>query len=508
MRDRTRWARRIAPVVVTLATAGSAAAAYVCHPDPPGTRTLAVRGDIATYKMTGNRVSVFYRGSKGCRTLRWNIARGTASLDAAFNGCADIQSPSTATRGVTLEGGSADAPDRLKVRTGGRIVGDWPLPIRAWSLDVDGGTALVSTLSSREVYAIQLATGRAAIVGLNRHRDPAQIERPGIVFQDNLYKRNENKATRLLKFIPRRFVDRALTRVGRPLTVKGRIADMAMDGSRVALAMDEFEGECDAVIFWNVTWRYTSRITEDEETTCRLSRRGADIKAISIGGLRAAWTMKVGNVERVLTASSVDCFERLIASAQRITALSGDEKVLAFSLGQRNRGVVGGIDEQMHGSTLLQATAPPAGLAADAGRFALLFPSGELELRAANGSILQRFGSVAGARAVSLRADRLVVLARDSLEVFDAATGRHVRTWPAPRQASGTLDVHFGVAVIPAGRQVLAVSLETGSRIALASAPASVDAEIEAPGVTYAYNVGDRTVVKFIPFARVEAALR
>lgn len=508
-----RGSRSTAVVLIALATASSAAAAYVCHPDPSGTRTLRIEGQVATYAMKENSVSVLFRNAKGdCRALRWNILRGPASDEARPGACNTTPKPtrSVSRRGrvVSLIAGSADSPDRLKVQAGDRIQADWPLPARAWSLDVDQGTAVISTVGSREVYAVHLSTGRATIVAPNRHRDPAQIERTGVVFQDNLYKRNESRPTRLMKFLPRSFVEKALTRVGRALTLRGRIADIAMDGSRIGLAVDGFQGNCDAVIFWNVTWRFTSRITEEDETTCRLSRLGADIKTISMGGLRAAWTIKVGERERLLTASSVDCFERLIASAQRISAVSGDEKLLAFGLAQRDGGLLGGIDKRMRRTTLAEGIAAPTRLAADAGRLAVLLPGGVVDLRAADGRLLREFARIPDARAVALRANRLVVLTRRSLEVLDATTGRHLQTWPAPTEARGTLDVHFGVAVIPVGRQVLAISLETGRRFVAASAPAPVDAEIEAPGVAYTYSANGRGTVKFIPFARLEQALR
>jgi hypothetical protein len=64
------------------------------------------------------------------------------------------------------------------------------------------------------------------------------------------------------------------------------------------------------------------------------------------------------------------------------------------------------------------------------------------------------------------------------------------------------------VAVIPVGRQVLAISLETGRRVVAATGAGPVDAEIEAPGVAYAYNVRGRGIVNFIPFARLEQGLR
>src|SRR5688500_9510743 len=119
-----RWARSTALVVVMLATAGSAAAAYVCHPDPPGTRTLRVTGDVATYAMKGNRVDILTRGPKGCHAIHWNILRGPTSDKGGPDACGASQNPtrsvSRAGRVVSLVAGSADAPDRLQVAAGGR----------------------------------------------------------------------------------------------------------------------------------------------------------------------------------------------------------------------------------------------------------------------------------------------------------------------------------------------------------------------------------------------------
>src|SRR5262245_55321415 len=148
-----RWARRAVVVVVTLVTAGSAAAAYVCHPDPPGARTLVVGGEVSNYAMRGDRVSILFRGSSGCCAVRWSMRRGTASDDVTSHACGDSRRPRTrmrrAGRVVSIEPGAADAPDRLRVRASERVLADWPLPARAWSLDVERGTALVSTRSSR-----------------------------------------------------------------------------------------------------------------------------------------------------------------------------------------------------------------------------------------------------------------------------------------------------------------------------------------------------------------------
>jgi hypothetical protein len=412
---------------------------------------------------------------------------------------------------VALRTGTADEPDTIEVRTpsGAR---SWPLPERAANLDVDGQTAIFSTLQSREVYAVDLTTGRSAIVGLSRRFDTPQIERHGVVFRDNLYKESETDGKTLMKFVPRSFVAKALTIVGKPLRLPGRIADLAMDGSRVALAVQDWRNGCDAVVYWNITWRYAIPITEDDEHTCKWSRDGGSIESISIAGLRAAWTMRVGSQQRMLAASSVDCFERNVATArtsdgERIIAPAGDDGVLAYSVVRRAGSVLGRVGERMRGETLVAGGVAPISVAADDGRIAVLHAGGEVGIRTRDG-LLIRTVNAPRARVVALRAGRLAVLRPSSLDVFDAQTGARLHSWPVPEGVTPRLDMHYGVAVVTAGERVVAISLATGRQVVAAATPNLVGAQIEAPGIAYAYNSGRFAGVKYVPFAQVERALR
>lgn len=84
---------------------------------------------------------------------------------------------------------------------------------------------------------MDIESGRVALVGLTRHRDTPRLDANGLLFRDNVYKRRESDSSTLMKFIPRHHVDAATQNVGKPLSVEGEIADLAMDGSRVALAV-------------------------------------------------------------------------------------------------------------------------------------------------------------------------------------------------------------------------------------------------------------------------------
>src|SRR4029079_4500420 len=115
-------------------------------------------------------------------------------------------------------------------------------------------------------YAVDLRNGRTALIGLDRHGDVPQIDAPGVVFQDNLYKRNERSGRTLMKFIPAAAVDPSLSNAGSPVDLPGPVETIGMDGYRVALAIRE-PGECAQIMYWNIAWNYMSKITDDDERT-------------------------------------------------------------------------------------------------------------------------------------------------------------------------------------------------------------------------------------------------
>lgn len=507
-----RPAGRIAAAsIAAFALASSASAAYVCHPDPAGTRTLRLAGEVVAYELQGRTATLLLSKRGDCARVTWNTASGRSSSRPAV--CATASARTSSSRGgetVEIVPGSADSPDRLAVRAVGRET-SWPLPDRARHLDVDGTTALFSTRVGSEVYAVDLKTGRAAIVGLSRDLDIPDIEPAGIIFRDNLEKAREDDGTTLMKFVPRGYVERALRKVGVPLRLPGRVIDLAMDGSRVALAVRGWRTGCDAVVFWNVTWRYSVPITEEDERTCHWSNQGGSITSVSIGGLRAAWTMRVGDLDRVVSASSVDCFERIVATArrdrgERILGVGGDGAVIAYAVGRQGRAELGRLDERMRGRIVATNTPTARAVVVDGRRMAVLVRSG-VELRTEAGALL-RFIPVDDAHAIALRAGTLAVLTRSgTLHAIDSETGVTLRSLPTGVHGAAELDVHFGIAAISSGKRVLAVSLATGRMRVAATAPAPVVAQIEAPGIAYAYLEAGRSVVRFVPFAKLERLL-
>src|SRR5919204_3490925 len=99
---------------------------------------------------------------------------------------------------------------------------------------------------------------------------------------------------------------------------------------------------------------------------------------------------------------------------------------------------------------IAQSSSAPVQLSADRGRFAVLRADGRVDVLQ-DGRVLQTFAP-AGARAVALRAERLVVLTkRKTLDVFSLGDGDLLHSWPLPSGTRPAVDVHFGVAVFTSG---------------------------------------------------------
>jgi DUF1009 family protein len=145
-------------------------------------------------------------------------------------------------------------------------------------------------------------------------------------------------------------------------------------------------------------------------------------------------------------------------------------------------------------------------LSVDRGRVAVLRGDGRVDVLAGERTL--RSFEPSGARAIALRGDQLVVLTRaGTLEDYALSSGTLLHRWAAPAGATAALDVHYGVAVVAAGRQLFAISLASGRQRVLLRAPQPVRAHLDDIGVVYAYNAGSSGVLGFIPFAAVEKAL-
>jgi len=503
-------------VLVALPATGAVAAvsAIICHPDPPGTKTARVGGVVKHYRMRGSGVSIVYRNRHGCRGTYWAIGRARSSTKVLRDrACTDRAAPGALPSGgtgrVALVRGSADLPTRVRLVSSTGTARSWPLPEPVQRLDSFGHTAVFAG-ADREVYAVDLTNGRVALAGLDRRGDVPQIDAPGIVFQDNLAKRHERSGRTLMKFIPAAAVNRALSDAGRPVDLPGPVEAIAMDGFRVALAFER-RGECSQILYWNIAWDYVSKITDEDEKTCQLTKAGGEIRSIAIAGIRSAWMIHSRHADRILTSNSTTCFDRIVSTVTRrsggVTSLSGDGTSLVYAVrNDEGRGnAVGSI--RGRDTRALARDGAPIAVSVDAGRIAILNRTGTIDLRSSTGALIGTIRDT-DAVAMSLRANHVIVLTRSGrIQVFGAATQEKLHDWAAPTGAASRIDAQFGVAVLTAGGRVYAVSLATGAQSLIASVPGSALAEIEPSGIAYAYNTGTQGHLRFIRLAEVEAAV-
>jgi hypothetical protein len=506
-----RWAFPFAVAGALALALGASAYAYVCHPDLAGTRAFAVKGRVDGYSVSGWQVTIHAR-VRGCeREIVWRPARGTSVASGCTSRPSVIGPARSASDGryrVALVAGGRvpDEPDRLAVYDARTGVGlhAWPLPASASSVDVARGVAVVST--SNGDYVVRLRDGRFALVGVKRPGDRPQIAPAGVVFQDDLYKRRSARRS-LLKFLPFSTVTHVLRPFG-PLRVPARIGDFAFDGRSVIFVQKDPTGDCDRIGVWTIPWHYSTDLM-DEPPICPEHHAPGGISALALGGQYVEVLTQYGDVQTLISSTFVHCVEKVVSRTSlgsgSIAALGGDGSTLAYAL--RQRGAATRIG-QLHGqrTTPLASVPSAAAVSVDRGSLAVLRADGLVDV--VEGDQVVQTLAPAAPRAIALRSGQLVVLTRDgTLDVYGLAGGRLVARWKAPAGASPALDVHYGVAVVTAGRRVYAVSLRTGATRVLLTAPAPVRAHLDDIGVVYAYDRGRGGVLGFIPFAAVEPAL-
>ena len=246
-------------VPVRLAVAGAAlllaapAVAYVCHPDPAGTRSLSVTGQVAANPQSGSTVTLARRSNAGCEVLVWSA--NTARPQPSSAACSSVTpNRSAATSARLVSAGGADRPDRLQVfGSTGRLVHAWPLPVsvHAGTLQVSSGLAAYRARNGIWVTALQ--NGRTTMVAPVRQGDIPLLDTHGLAYQDNTLKAAPRGKT-VLKFVPTRAVRWELAQTERGFRTGGPVRALSVDGTQAAFAVGGANG-CDRVMFWSISWR-------------------------------------------------------------------------------------------------------------------------------------------------------------------------------------------------------------------------------------------------------------
>lgn len=570
------WSRTrttIAGVVAVLIVGAAPAAAYVCHPDPPGTKSLTIRGPVHGYALNGSSVEILHGANRVCYRTVWRpLARQAVSTSRSRVDCAAmrrhatlgsaVRIPGSVGTGLTARYGSLRAIDRGRVvdvvrgeRLVGRIVrasaepvsklvlsgqrlvtvsvGDEardtaprlevyslqgeglvrsiPLVDRPRTLAVSGDVAVFAAAGGHGTFAVRLSDGRTTFVGPTRPFDTPQLNAAGLVVQSNLYKRFASSGRVVMKFVPTRVLGRGFDETFTNLTMRWPIRTLAVDGPRVAVALDAPPGTCDEVRYWNIPWHYLIRVSMRTDMTCR----GAlDIQNVALGGITTAWLGEWGRERLVITSDSRSCIERLMAeSATREVVLAGDRKLLAFAVpsADRNSATIGLVRTRPDGRAvapvLLRTRTSVTALAVDGNRLAVHRSDGRVELRGPRGGLL-RSVAAPGTRAIALRGDRLYLVgANGLLEARDAGTGRLRRTWTlADRPVS--LDVHYGLAVTASRTAVRAIDLRANRSTVITRRASPSLVGIEASGIVYGYNERNHGVLRTLSLHDIERRLK
>ena len=512
-------------VVAALATAGIATAAgdaRPCHPDLPGTHSLTVTGLVNGYRFAGRGTLVVSVRTRRCAGLaRWHYAvspQATASVScrgskAGSSGAAPrhlVAAQGNRRVRVVLAPNGADRPDRLDViaRATGRRISSWPLIDRPSRVVLFGKIAILSAADRNALYALRISDGRMAMLGISRTGDRPIIGPDGVAYQDDLSLKRiaPNRVT--LKLVPLASVERQLSLADRQIETHWKITATGMDGRRVAFAVHDPAGKCDVVKFWTPPWHYVARVTHPSAATC-LPRHGpGGVTNVAMGGGRLIWTTRYGDTTRVLAASTIGCREWVVAKPDPgtpVAALAGDGPVLAYGL----NGAVATVDaesDNWYGEVVSQSAVEIAAMSVDGHRVATLYRDGTAKVMSTEGDLVSSFAAGA-ARAIALRGDTVAVLRSGRLDVYSVESGLRTHSWSVPGNAR-SVDLYYGIAVVAAGDDVVALNVGTGHSARLLHAPSRVAAQIDSPGAVVQFDVGGHGYLRFIPMSTLERRTR
>jgi len=497
---------------VAAVVAAPALAAYICHPDPAGTRRLTLAGPAERYVLAGPRVSVAVHTRAGCNVVSWNTLTGLHRTTGAS--CLSLLGRNLSSQAglrATVAPANALRPDTLEVFRGPKRIAAWPLPARPRALHVAAGYALF-TAGDGGTYALRLRDGRLAGLGAAVPGDDPQIDKVGAVFAERTT--YTTKTRDRLEFVPRSGIESELRRDARPLRTGGAIRSLAMDGPRVALAVRDNTGRCDRVLYWNVLRAPVQRISAPEGPTC-VPGRPTGISTVAIAGFRAEWLANSGKQSAVVVGSP-RCQEWVVSRLLRgpgeehVVAMAADGKTLAFGVTEQQRELRGlaSVDVvagKFSPRTILTGRLQPVGLAVNGDVVATALADGTVDVRTVHG---RRIAAIDTGRvdAIALDAGKLVALRPGRLDVYDLASASRERSVPVPRATR--LDVQYGIAVLAAGRQALAVDLTSGRHAVVGRAPSTLlGVAIERPGVAFASTSAHAGIAKFVPLAHVQSLL-
>jgi len=323
----------------------------------------------------------------------------------------------------------------------------------------------------------------------------------------------------------------------RVFSVPGPVTAIAADGPRVAIAVRS-PGGCDHVVVW--TTPGTASQTYAAKASCAGSAVHG-ITEIAIAGNRVEWVATEGG--NLLDMTLEAAFGENAAGAEGgidgdwIGRLYGDGTLLVYNTwhecalsraeGQApcDQGLLSGgtvyTNQKLWKLVGVTKARIRSGedafeaVAVDSGRVALQgVRDGSVIVVDSHGHRLTS-GAITGSTSsgTAMQGTQVVTLHGTTMQVWDASSG-HLNgsvTLPAGAGAPLLRDVQNGLAVYLRGRAVHVVRLADSKQAAfVVPGRRAVDAQIEAPGLFYAYNAtggSSRGRVVFVPWADLQRKL-
>ena len=297
----------------------------------------------------------------------------------------------------------------------------------------------------------------------------------------------------------------------RTLTTKGAIASIAMQDSRVAVTAEHTAAVCDRAMVWNPLAGGVVVVSDTSASvTCPSERPNGGIGAVALAHETVSWlTTFGGNIEEITWLQKATVAspgkERTVAralsnpetaSGDFLDGLVGRNALTAFNSHSTSAAIAPRLRRvtQTGSTTLLSGPQALTAAATDGSTIVVPNADGSVALVSSSGAVQHVLAPSAAVRAVAINAGRVAVQEVGSrVELFSVASGALVDVHALPSGTAAGIDLYRGVLVYHTFRDIRALAVATGRDRRLATAPRAVlEAEIESPGVVYAYN----TIVK------------
>jgi hypothetical protein len=312
---------------------------------------------------------------------------------------------------------------------------------------------------------------------------------------------------------------------GRSFVVPGRLAGLAIAGSRVAYAVEPTGAGCRSVWVWNLANGTRTKVSG--RSTCAIPRTstGRGLAEVAISGTRLAWIVQTGgNSEQAETlfAASPASRETVVARSFRtgdvdgalagtwLGNLVGSSSGIFFNAWRTTAaGATSATIRRLSGTRVTTYVNGIQGLflrSASPGRLATIGPDGIV--RTFHGTTpATKPTSTPPVRAIALDGDRLVSLYKPTdLDVRKADDLLHgpLGSFGAPAGAVTAMAAANGVAVFTIGRTLYAESETTGKTAVIArSTLAWRFVALSSSALVY----GGSQTIRVLPFRSVRAAV-